>query len=313
MTYSTYEQGTSAVKARKAPRAPSESRLAAILNTPAVILILVLLAFPIANSLWISLHRYDLKRPGDTPFIGLKNYTDALSSDAFWHSLKVTGLFAFFAVLGVTATGIAIALLLNESFKGRGILRSLILLPWAMPPVVNGIMWAWIFNGRYGAFNGLLYDLGLIDAYRLWLTDIKLAWVVLVFAYVWNQLPFVVIVMLSALQAIPNELYDAARVDRANTVQAFFNVTLPWLWQALLIVLILQTMGALRIFDIVYVMTSGGPGNATDVVAWLTWRTAFQFLDFGKGNTYAIIVSVITLALAVLYIKVLLKRGEFAV
>ena len=281
-----------------------------LLNAPALLLIFGLVVYPVGYSLWISLHKYNLKRPGVFTFVGLGNYLEAFQSEGFWHAFGVTAVFTALSVLLVLTIGMAIALVANESFRGRGLFRACILVPWAVPPVVNGLMWQWIFNSKVGAFNGLLYSLGLIDAYRSWLLDSTTAILVLVFAHVWNQAPFAAIVLLAGLQAIPPELYDAARVDRAGPVQRFHQITLPWLLHPLLIVMILQTMIAFRAFDIIYVMTGGGPGDSTTVLAWLAFQASFVSLDFGRGNTYAYVIAMCTLALALLYIKVLYARGE---
>jgi len=289
---------------------PDEPGFAFLLNAPAVLLILLLVAYPMVHSVWLSLHNYHLKRPGRFPFVGLANYLKVLSSPEFWNAAKVTAVFASSSILGVVLLGALLALILNESFPGRGILRALVLLPWAMPPIVNALMWVWIFDGRLGAFNGLLYSLGIIDSYRVWLSNPVISLPIVIFAHVWNHVPFAAIVILAALQAIPVELYDAAKVDRAGVLQTFRHVTLPWLWQAITIVLILETMTAMRVFDEVYMMTAGGPGSATTVLAWLTYQTAFLTLDFGLGNTYSVILSIVTTVLTVLYIAVLSRRGD---
>jgi multiple sugar transport system permease protein len=291
----------------------SESSFAFLLNAPTVLLILLLVAYPIVYSIWLSLHSYHLARPGRFPFVVLSNYLKVLSSPEFWDAAKITAIFAFFSIIGVVILGTLLALILNESFPGRGVLRALILLPWAMPPVVNGLMWVWIFDGRLGAFNGLLYSLGIIDSYRIWLSNPVTSLPIVIFAYIWNRVPFSAIVILAALQAIPLELYDAAKVDRAGRLQTFRHVTLPWLWQAITIVLILQTMTAMRVFDEIYMMTGGGPGSATTVLAWLTYRTAFLALDFGLGNTYAVIISIITTILVIVYVATLGHRGEIRI
>jgi multiple sugar transport system permease protein len=295
---------------RRQPFVLSETAFGYLLNLPALLLILALVAYPIGYSFWVSLHRYNLKRPNVFTFVGLDNYIEALQTPLFWHALTVTTVFSALSVVGVVVIGTAIALISNEAFRGRGVLRSLILLPWAIPPVVNGLMWQWIFNSKVGAFNGLLYSLGIIDTYQAWLLDSFSAMSVLVFAHVWNQAPFAAIVVLAGLQAIPSELYDAAKVDRANIFERFRNITLPWLLHPLLIIIILQTMIAFRTFDIIYVMTGGGPGEATTVVSWLAFQTAFVNLDFGMGNAYAYLIALLTLGLSAIYIKSLYSSGE---
>ena len=281
-----------------------------LLNAPAILLTLGLIAYPIGSSLWLSLHKYNLGRPTVFPFIGLENYFALAQTPSFQQAFLVTVLFTGLSVASVIAVSTAIALVANESFRGRWLVRCLILVPWAIPPVVNGIMWQWIFDSKLGAFNGLLYSMGLIHTYRPWLLDTTTAMFVLVFAHVWNQVPFAAIVLLAGLQAIPSELHDAAMVDRAGPLQRFLHITLPWLLHPLLIVMIVETMISFRVFDIIYVMTGGGPGDATTVLAWLAFQTSFTNLDFGQGNAIAYVIAVCTLLLSVIYIKALYARGE---
>jgi len=186
-----------------------------------------------------------------------------------------------------------------------------VLVPGALPPVVNGLMWQWIYDAKVGALNGLLVSLRLIPSYRGWLSEPTAALLALVTAHVWNALPLAVILLLAALQTVPAELYEAGRVDGSGPWPLFRHVTWPWLAQPLLVVLILQTMLAIRVFDILYVLTAGGPGTATTTLVWQTYLTTFDSLDFGLGNAYAYTVSLITLGLAVIYFQLLYRRGEF--
>src|SRR5262245_3339583 len=282
-----------------------------LLNAPGLIVIVVLVGYPIAYSAWVSLHKYSLKRPRVFDFVGLTNYLAILQSNEFWSALWITVVFTTLVVTLVSAIGLLIALLLNEEFPGSGVVRTLILLPWAIPPVVNGLMWQWIYDSKVGALNGLLTSLGLIGEYRGWLSTPLSALLALAFADVWNAVPLAVILLLAALQRIPGELYDAARVDGGTPLQLFRHVTFPWLAQPLLIVLILQTLSAIRAFDIIYVLTAGGPGTATTTLTWKTFLTTFDSLDFGLGNAYAYTVSIITLCLALGYFRVLYRRGDF--
>jgi multiple sugar transport system permease protein len=284
-----------------------------LLNVPALVMIFALVAYPIGYSFWLSLQRYNLKRPDLQRFVWFDNYLQLLTDDTFLNSVKVSCIFSLCSVVLVVAISLSLALLLNESFLGRGVLRSLILLPWALPGVVNGLMWRWLFNARVGAFNGALLSLGLIDQYQTWLIDPTSALVIAVFANVWNLAPFSTIILLAGLSTIPSELYDAARVDRASAFQRFRHVTLPWLLHPLLVVLILQTLNAFRTFDTIYILTGGGPGEATNVIALQTVRTVLDFTDFGLGNAYAYVITFITLAISIGYVAILHKRGSFEV
>lgn len=281
------------------------------LNAPSLIAIFLLAGYPILYSAWISLHKYNLKRPDVFAFIGLENYAYILESSEFWSSLGITVQFTVLVVTAVTVLGVSVALLLNQPFRGRAIVRTLILLPWAIPPVVNGLMWQWIYDSKIGALNGLLFSLGFISEYRGWLSDPTSALLALAFADVWNVLPLAVILLLAALQKIPGEQYEAARMDGAGRFQLFWFVTFPWLAQTLLVVLILQTLSAIRAFDVIYVLTAGGPGTATTTLTWKTYLITFENLDFGLGNAYAYTVSLITLGFGLVYFRVLYRRGDF--
>ena len=180
-----------------------------------------------------------------------------------------------------------------------------------MPPVVNGLMWQWIYDPKIGALNALLKGVGVIDQYRGWLAEPNSALGGLIVAHTWNESALAAILFLGALQRIPAELYDAGRVDGCRGWQLFGHITLPWLSQALMIVLILQTMLAVRVFDLIYVLTAGGPGTATTTLTWATYLTTFESLDFGHGSAYAYLVALLTTGLSLLYFRLLYRRGEF--
>jgi len=280
------------------------------LNLPAIIVVLTLIAYPIGLSFWISLHRINFRRPNAATFVGLDNYIAALTSEEFTSALSVTFRFAAATVTLILVVSLALALLLNLPVKGRGLLRALVLVPWAIPPVVNATLWQLIFDSHVGAFNGLLLELGLIERYEAWLVDPDTAMLVIVLAHAWNHVPLATIIFLAALQAIPQDLYEAALIDRATRLRAFLTITMPWLLRPILIVMILQTMGALRAFDLFYVLTGGGPGTSTTTIAWLTYKKTFVFLDVGMGSTYSYILMILTLGLALVYIRSLYRRGD---
>jgi len=281
-----------------------------LLNLPSIILIVAIVVYPIGYSFWISLHKYNLRRPDAFEFVGFANFATAIKSDEFWQALLITVEFTAISVVLILVVATCIALVANQKFLGRGLLRALILVPWAIPPVVNGLMWKWIFNSQLGALNGILYQFGLIDTYQSYFLTHFSAISALAFAHVWKQVPFAAIIILASLQAIPSELYDAAKVDRAGLVRRFTHVTVPWLLHAYLIIMILETMTAFRVFDIIFVMTGGGPGDMTTVLAWLAFQTSFVSLNFGLGNTYAYYIAAFTLGLAIVYIKAIYARGE---
>lgn len=297
---------------RAAHRARQRTITAFALNSPAIIWLSIMAIIPIGWAFWTSLYSMNLRRPQRTRFIGFENYTELLQSPEFLNSLQVTAVFAFGTITLTALIGLLLALLLNENFPGRGLVRALTLVPWAMPPVVVGLVWTWIYDGRFGVLNAIFKAFGLIEESKAWALDSDFAMVALVMAQVWHQVPFVTIVFLAALQTIPDEFYEAARVDGASRTRRFFHITLPWLSQGMLIVLITQTMEALRAFDLIFILTGGGPGDDTTVVGWLTYTTSFNFLDFGRGNAYAFVMALATLLLAIVYIRLLWRRGEFA-
>jgi multiple sugar transport system permease protein len=303
-------------RAHPAPRPRrglGDTARAYLLNAPAMIVIGLLVAYPIGYSFWLSLHRYNLKLPALERFVWFQNYVSLISDPTFLSSLRVTVAFVVVVLVLTVVLGTALALVLNETFLGRGVLRSLVLLPWAMPGVVNGLMWRTIFDAKTGALNGLLLQLGLIDSYQAWLTSPTGAFLITAFAQVWNTLPFTVIILLAGLSTIPGEQYDAAKVDRAGVVQRFTQVTLPWLLHPLLIVLILETMNAFRAFDTIYVLTGGGPGDATNVIAVLNVRTVLTYTDFGLGSAYSWVITIVTLVISIGYISTLYQRGRIDV
>lgn len=288
----------------------SEGAFAYLLNVPAILTVLLLVAYPIVDAFWLSLHRYNLRRPETYAFNGIQNYIDVLTSDLFLQSLSVTLLFTFWSTFGVLLLALVMALVANEQIPQRPIVRALILLPWAMSAVVTALMWKWIFNPNAGAWNGLLYSLGFISSYRAWLTSPETSYITIITANVWNTLPFSVLVLLAGLQAIPAELYDAAKVDRASMWARFRHVTLPWLSQPILVVLIVQALGGIRIFDLIYLLTGGGPGYQTTTLGFAAYTTSFISTDIGRGNAWSFTVAILTLIIAIFYMKLLYGRGD---
>jgi ABC-type sugar transport system permease subunit len=278
---------------------------------PSLVLIFGVVIYPLGYSLWISVHRLNLTSPGVMPYVGLDNYTRWLTSEPFWRSIGVTAFFSIVSVALTIGLGLLVALILNQRFVGRRVVRALMLIPWAVPSVVTGVIWLWIYNGNYGALNGLLYQLGLIRGYQSWLGDPASALYAVVATKVWKELPFVALLLLAMLQTIPADVLEAGRVDGAGTFGTFFRITLPLLRPGLLVVAILETMWAFRVFDIVYVLTSGGPADATMVVAYLTYLETFKFLRFGSGASLAYVVTLFIVLFSFLYVRLLRSEVEF--
>ena len=285
----------------------NDGLLAFVLNIPTLIFLFCTMLFPIGYSLYISLFDLNYKRPFRRPFVGLGNYVDLLTDNDFLSTLGRTGVFVFISVVLILSLGLLIANLLNQSFTGRRLLRTLVLIPWAIPPVVNGIMWKYILDASYGALNSVLFKFGFIDSYISFLSEPGTAFAWVVFANVWKNLPFATLLLLAALQTIPGELYESARVDGASVVRQFFSITIPMISSAIMVVLIFMTMISLRVFDVIYVMTSGGPGDATTVIGWNLYKESFQFLNFGKGSAIGYIITIITFSLAAGYYRLFKK------
>lgn len=221
----------------------------------------------------------------------------------FGVAVKNTLHFALILVIGTVLIGMGVALVLNERFHGRSFVRTIVIIPWAISPIVVGIVWGWIYNGTYGALNALLAELGLITDYVGWLASGSRALNLVALAYVWREVPFAALLFLAALQTIPVDLYQAARVDGAGSFSRFWFVTLPWLRPTLLVVLVVVTLEGFFAFSIIYVMTGGGPGTATSVLAWLGYIISFLFFDLGRGAAVFYFLTIILLALAFVYVR----------
>lgn len=213
-------------------------------------------------------------------------------------------LFAVSTVPVETILGLLVALVLHQKFVGRGFVRGLILLPWALPYVVNGAMWKWIFNANYGALNALLLQSGLIDNYQIWLGNPKTAFLLVTIANIWKETPVAAILIHAALQGIPEELYEAAWVDGAGSFRRFLHITLPILRPVIAVTMVVKTVWALKEFDLIYVITGGGPANATNLATFYTYLTTFKFLNFGYGSALAFIIVIAALVVALFYVRI---------
>lgn len=285
--------------------------LALVLLVPTLVLVFGVLLYPILDTLRLSLTDRVLSRPASGAFVGLANYLEALRDPEFRAAMGRTFYFALVTVPVETTLGLLIALLLNQEFRGRGFVRGIIILPWALPYIVNGVMWKWILNANYGALNALLSQLGLISHYQVWLGDPSTAFNFVILANIWKETPVAVILILAALQTIPRELYEAARVDGANAFRQFWAVTFPMLRPVIAVTMVVKTVWALKEFDLIYIMTGGGPANSTSVATFYTYLTTFKFLKFGYGAAMAFIIVLLSLVIAFVYIR-LISPNEVA-
>jgi multiple sugar transport system permease protein len=233
--------------------------------------------------------------------VGLENYLFLLSDDRFWNALKNTAYFTAVSVSLELILGLSIALLLQRSFRLKGFVRALVLIPWAIPTVVSAKMWEWIYNTDFGILNYI------VGSKINWLGNPFLALNAAVFMDVWKTTPFVAILLMAGLQVIPQELYQAAKVDGAGRWDTFKTITLPLLKPVILVVLLFRTLDAFRIFDAIYVLTGGGPANTTETLSIYAYKVLFQTLQFGYGSTLSVVVFLCIGCMSVFYIKLLSK------
>ena len=272
---------------------------------PVMLVVALFTVYPLLHSVFLSLHENVLTRPLDHDFVGLQNFREVITGYYFWRSLWSTALFAVMAVLAVTLYGLGTALLLNQAVLGSALLKAVVLLPWAIPAVISGIIWRWIFDGDYGVLNGLLLVTGAVRRYVPWMSHTVTARLCMVVAHMWKQGPLAAVFLLAALQVIPPELHDAAHIDGAGRWEGFRFVTLPYLRATLALVLIYETIVAIATFDLVYVMTGGGPADATAIIGWYAYTEIFRFLNLGHGAALAIILGVVLLGLVLAYLRAL--------
>lgn len=287
----------------------TEGELAAVLLLPCFIFLAVFAIYPIFNAFWTALHQLRLDQPlAGFPFIGLRNFAKAFGDPDARHAIAVTLQYTVFTVVAQFIFGLAIALIINRMARGKGFVRTAALLPWTMAPILVGQMWRWLFNDQAGVINDLLQRLGLISGQIIWLGVPALAFFAVTVAATWSAGSYMALILLAGLQGIPDEMYEASSLDGASPVQAFFAVTLPMLRGAIMVSLVLRTLGALQAFDLPFQMTGGGPGNATETFALFIYKNTFQFLDFGYGAALSVILLVIALAFAGTYYRVLAPR-----
>lgn len=282
--------------------------MAWLLLAPALAVVAGIVGYPFLRTLYLSFFHAPLIGPIQK-FLGIGNYVNALSDPTFRAAIVHTIHFAVFSVGIEVILGIATAMLLNRSFVGRPILRSLLILPLALPTVVNAAMWRWIYNPQYGALNALLTQLHIIPSYRTWLGHTSTAMNMIVLADVWKNYPLVSLLVLAGLQTIPQELFEAAKIDGANAWQRFTSIVLPGIRPALLVALVLRTIEALKVFDIIYVMTRGGPANATKTLSFFVYDQAFSYLNLGKAAADAFITVMIIMIFVAVYVRIIRSEG----
>ena len=263
---------------------------------PAVVAILVLIVGPVLANVGISLYNWFIG--GSPSFVGLGNFTEALNDWRFRGGLVKTFYFTLLAVPIQLVLGLGIALLFNRDFPGKGVVRTIILLPMVATPVAIALIWALMFNPSLGVLNSFLEGLGLPRS--LWVADARLAIPSLVLVDVWEWTPMVALILLAALQGVPQDYYEAARIDGASPWQTFWNITLPSIRSAIIVALILRSIDALKTFDIIYVITQGGPGTASETLNVYAFKTGFEFFRAGYAASLLIFLLFVVLGVAML-------------
>ncbi len=284
--------------------------MAAAFVAPAALVIILVVLIPLGRALWMSLFDIRLTRPGLEPFVGLGNYLEQLTSGDFWAATWRALYFTVVSTALELGFGMGLALLMDQPLRWRWLLRTLVILPWALPTIVNALMWRWIDNAEYGALNALLTQTGVLHAYQPWLSDSDLAMWMVIVADVWKLTPLVAILLLAGLQSIDREVVEVARVDGAGPWQVFRHILLPLVTPVILILLVLRTMEAFKVFDLIWIMTHGGPANSTQTIAIYAYQTAYQGFDFGRGAALGYLIALVIMVLAAVYLRLLGRTGQ---
>lgn len=274
---------------------------------PALLILGLVFIYPILRAFWLSWFAENLGTQLQPVFTGWGNYQRMLGDSRFWQSLGNTTVFTVVSVTLELILGLGVALVLNRSFFGRGAVRTIAIIPWALPTAVMGLAWAWIFNDQYGVVNDILRRLGAIDTGINWLGTPTLAMIALIIADVWKTTPFIGIILLAGLQSISEDLYEAHRMDGASPWQSFYQITLPLLMPQILIALLFRFAQSFGVFDLVQVMTGGGPAGSTETVSIYIYSTVMRYLDFGYGAAL-VVVTFLLLVLGVALIALLLRK-----
>jgi len=296
----------------KIPRNPKRkiNWVPIIFITPTIIMIGLFFLYPVVNMFWLSLTNFDFLEQINTQFVGLHNYIKVLTTADFKYTLWRTILYTIGTAGGAFLIGLLAALLLNNKFKGRLIARIFILFPWAVPPVVTGIVWSYMYDYQFGIINYFLEKLHLIIEPISWLGDPSVALISVILPSIWLSIPISTLVMLGGLHSIREELYDAAAVDGANVIQEFWHITIPGLRPITKILILLLVIWSFRSFDIIYMMTTGGPAGATETFVMKVYLTAFKYYDFTRATTYGVITLLISLVFSIVYWKMLMTKDE---
>ena len=304
--------GSAGAARRRRQRELSPGKLALAMNAPALLIMFLVLAYPIYYAGYLSFHRVGIgqMRKGEFPFYGLENYARVFTDPLFLLSLENTFVFTAITVSAEIVFAVLIALLINQQgiWTSR-VTRLLILLPYAIPPIANGLIWSFIYSFQFGFLNRILFTLGIIDQPINWAGNPDTALYAITVPYIWRTLPFAILLVHAALQGINKELYEAAAVDGATAWHRFWYITLPLLRPIIVVILVLRTSFAFAVFEEILAITQGGPGDATWVAAWYSYKVAFAPpFNIGAGAASAYVLAMIVSLLAIVYVTFIYRR-----
>ena len=280
-----------------------------LLISPALIIVLNVVFIPVVNAILMSFQSYDLRRPMNIRFVGFDNYIAVFNDHLFWQSLWRTFQWVIFGVGLQFIFGFVLALLLNKKFFGRGVVRSVSLIPWVTPGVLIGLMWKWIYDGNYGVLNDILLKFGIIHWKIPFLAQQATAFPAVIVTIIWQGIPFFALMLLAGLQGIPEELYDAADVDGANGFQKLFKIIIPMLKNTIFVTTLLRILWVANSVDIIFSLTEGGPAYSTQTLSVYVFNKA-NSLNLGYASTMSIMLTLILLLVAILYLKNIFKNQE---
>ena len=301
---------TSPLLKRRTSLRQQDARLGWLFLSPSLIVILGVTLGPILTTLVLSFYDAPNGINQTRTFIGLGNYLNLLKDQTFWETIGRTMYFTVVSVSLELVIGLGIAQLIASRPWGWQFLRFALIIPWAVPTIVNGAMWRWIYSADFGALNGILMQLGLIGHYIPWLTRTDMAMNLIILADLWHVMPFVALILQAALATLPAEMEEAASVDGASAFQRFWFIRLPLLRPAILVALIVRTVDAFRVFDIAYIITSGGPAFKTVTITYLTYLNTFSYGKPGVGAALSFLISIFIILMAIAYIRFLYRPEE---
>ncbi|MBW1640412.1 sugar ABC transporter permease [Microbacterium resistens] len=289
------------------PRRLSDGMFALLLTAPGLALLAAVVVYPLITALITAFYKQSLVEPG-REFVGLQNIVDVLTGE-FFPLLTQTLVFTLGTTVAPFVIGFGLALALNTRLRGAKVLRGLMLIPWLIPGVVVSFLWMWIFNANYGVLNAALETVGLIDSPQAWLANPTTAMIAVIVAKTWQSFPWMMVMLLAGLQTVPIELHEAAEIDGAGTIRRFFSITVPQMSGIIGLVILLEFIWNFQHFDIIYVLTGGGPAGSTQTFATAVYETAFDGFDLGHAGAIGLLWMILLMALVVVYVR-LSEKGE---